>query len=208
MKRSNKSVGSYDAFRVHAPKRLVYDAGEWHLKTSRSKKPAKPCPLDLPVGFLVDALSLIADTLEFCLVIQDVILAPVYSDLLVGCDLLQSAQGEIIYAIAECIASVLSYEESVRITVEVVLGRKLPYECPQDHACMSGDVCSYCGMTLQAFSLICALECDTPKVADSGLFQGLSVHVGRDVEQLGVAGTGLDPVAPALTPLPVEAVEE
>lgn len=182
MKRNNIAGRKDGPLRVHAPKRLVYDRGEWHIDTTRVKKSDKAVPSHLAILPLVKAIGALADSLDLLLAVQEEILASIYENLGVGFDVLESAQSELIDGIRECLQTVRAYEKSVRITVEIILGRKLPYECPQDHASMSSDMCCNCGMTLQAFSILASFEDHSAKTADKGLFAGLGVLLRPDVE--------------------------
>lgn len=208
MKRSHKSAGGNSPLRVHAPKRLVYDRGQWHIDTTRGKKSSKSVPFDLPIDTFTYLLRGTTDTLECCLAVEDQILTAVYENLAVGLDVLQSAQSSIIYALAENVHTSVAYEDSIRITVKIVFGRKLPYECEQDHSSMSADMCSDCGMTVASFAVIRAFEDQASEFAQSGLFKGLRVNLDIALEDTRVASPDLPPVTSGLAPLTIERVEE
>ena len=208
MKRRDKTGSSHGSFGVRPRERLIYRDGQWHVRATGRQKATETRPFELPVLPWCDTLCVATYTLECCLAIQDQILTPIYENATVGLDLFESAQGKLIHAIVEHCQTIIAYEQSIRISVEIILGRKLPYECPQDHTGLGCVVCRDCGMTLTAFSVISALKHDPSEPAPHGLFKGLRVNLDASLEDAGITGANLDPVTPVMPPFAVKTVEE
>lgn len=113
-----------------------------------AEQPFEIGPSLLLISAAAKRFSVVADALNDWLAIQFIILGAIYSDLAVLADDLEVTQGYIANLIFEQIKGVIGAEDSIRITVEVVFGRYLPYECPQRHAAVSGDMCRDCGVRI------------------------------------------------------------
>ena len=208
MKRRNPAGGPYDTFRVVAGERLRYHAGQWHIERIKTGERRKTIPTNLIEDSFIHALGLLADTLESLLAVQDVILCAIYPDVIMGSDALEESESRIIYPMVQDVESGLAGEYSIRITIEVVLRRKLPYECPEDHSRLTCDMRCDCGMTFSTFWLISARKNFVPPIPEVHFLPGLPV-----VETLDVVGgmrTPVDqpPVLPVLSPLAIERIEE
>jgi hypothetical protein len=208
MKRRNKTVSPDRTLRVRPAKRLVYRGGQWHLKTVGGDQTPEAAPSQLPIRIITNLLSFLTDALDTLLSVQDQILASIYSDLFICFDVLESAQLVLVDAIREYLQSFVVYEDSIRITVEVVLGRKLPYECPQDHSRMARDVRCDCGMTLIALGVIAAHVTEPAEIPINGYFFGLGVDGRPLAEEVRLTRIHLNPLTPVLAPLTVETVKE
>lgn len=148
MKGPRKPRRSHVPFVVYTSEGLGMRPHEDVSERAATEKPFEIGPSLLLITRSVKWFSVIADTLTDSFAIQFIILGAIYADIAVLTDDFELSQLGLMHQIMEQIKTVIGAEDSIRISVEVVLGWYLPYECPQRHAPVSGDVCSDCGVRI------------------------------------------------------------